>query len=105
VVTGIAASISLDLRGTIVSLNGVYDCPRNRKAIFNRGMVPNINPNPRGRKFMKRGRKPIFDEAIFQERFSPLSVSLAGRTNFAACRSGSNVSATCITHSNHWPMR
>src|ERR1700682_1981472 len=69
VVTGIAASISLDLRGTIVSLDGVYDCPRNRKAIFTRRMVPNINPNPRGRKFMKRGRKPIFDEAIFQERF------------------------------------
>jgi hypothetical protein len=69
VVTGIAATISLDLRGTIVNLDGVYDCPRNRKAIFNRGMVPSINPNPRGRKFMKRGRKPIFDEAIFQERF------------------------------------
>jgi transposase len=69
VVTAIAASISLDLRGTIMSLDGVYDCSRNRKAIFNRGMVPNINPNPRGRKFVKRGRKPIFDEAIFQERF------------------------------------
>jgi hypothetical protein len=64
-----AATISLDLRGTIVSLDGVYDCPRNRKAIFNRDMVPNINLNPRGRKFMKRGRRPIFDEAIFQERF------------------------------------
>ena len=72
VVTGIAASISLDLRGTIVSLDGVYDCPRNRKTIFNRGMVPNINPNPRGRKFMKRGRKPVFDEAIFQERFNAI---------------------------------
>jgi transposase len=71
-VAGIAASISLDLRGTIVSLDGVYDCPRNRKAIFNRGMVPNINPNPRGRKFTKRGRKPIFDEAIFQERFNTI---------------------------------
>jgi hypothetical protein len=69
VVTGIAASIRLDLGGTIVTLDGVYDCPHNRKAIFTRGMVPNINLNPRGRKFMKRGRKPIFDEAIFQERF------------------------------------
>jgi hypothetical protein len=33
-VTRIAGSIGLDLRGTIVSLDGVYDCPRNRKAIF-----------------------------------------------------------------------
>ena len=71
-VTRIAASISLDLRGTLVSLDGVYDCPRHRKAIFNRGMVPNINPNPRGRKFMKRGRKSIFDEAIFRERFNTI---------------------------------
>ena len=37
-VTRIASSAGLDLRGTIVSLDGVYDCPRNRKAIFNRGM-------------------------------------------------------------------
>jgi hypothetical protein len=46
VVTRIADSIGVDLRGTIVTLDGVYDCRRNRKAIFNRGMVPNINPNP-----------------------------------------------------------
>src|ERR1700687_5130676 len=72
VVTGIAATISLDLRGTIVSLDGVYDCPRNRKAIFNRGMVPNINPNPRGRISVKRGRKPFFDKAIFKERFNTI---------------------------------
>src|ERR1700681_1660393 len=39
VVTGIAASIRLDLGGTIVSLDGVYDCRLNRKAIFNQGMI------------------------------------------------------------------
>ena len=70
--TRIAGSIGLDLRGTIVSLDGVYDCLRNRKAIFNRGMVPNINPNPRSRNGVKRGRKPFFDEAIFQERFNTI---------------------------------
>ena len=57
-VTRIASSVGLDLRGTIVSLDGVYDCLRNRKAIFNRGMVANINPNPRNRQSTKRGRKP-----------------------------------------------
>jgi hypothetical protein len=67
--------MGMDLCGTIVSLDGVYDCRANRKAIFNRGMVPNINPNPhinpnpRGRKQPKRGRKPIFEPAIFKERF------------------------------------
>jgi hypothetical protein len=70
VVTRIAGSISLDLQGTIVSFDGVYDFRRNRKVTFNRGMVPNINPNPRGRKTPQRGRKPFFDAAIFQERFN-----------------------------------
>ena len=71
-VTRIAGSIALDLRGPIVSLDGVYDCSRNRKAIFNRGMVPNINPNPRNRQSTKRGRKPFFDAAIFKERFNTI---------------------------------
>ncbi|MFP3616568.1 transposase, partial [Paraburkholderia sp. SIMBA_050] len=33
----IARAIGMDLQGTIVSLDGVYDCRANRKAIFNRG--------------------------------------------------------------------
>ena len=59
----------IDLRDSVVSLDGVYDCRLNRKAIFNRGMVPNINPNPRGRKGAKRGRKPLFEPAILGKRF------------------------------------
>jgi hypothetical protein len=51
----IVREVGMDLCGTIVSLDGVYDCPANQKAIFNRGMVPNINPNPRGRRQPKRG--------------------------------------------------
>ena len=65
VVTRIARMAGIELRDTIVSLDGVYDCRSNRKAIFNRGMIPNINPNPRGRKRSKRGRKPLFEPAIF----------------------------------------
>lgn len=68
-VTSIAQLVGLDLNRTIVSLDGVYDSRANRKAIFNRGMIPNIPANPRGRKTPTRGRKPIFDPAIFQERF------------------------------------
>ncbi len=68
-VTRIAHAVGIDLHGTIVSLDGVYDCRTNRKAIFNRGMIPNINANPRSRKTFKRGRKPLFNSAIFKERF------------------------------------
>jgi len=46
--------------------------PDNRKAIFNRGMRPNIKPNPRGRKTPKRGRKPLFEPWILEERFSTI---------------------------------
>jgi hypothetical protein len=68
----IAKVVGFDLHGRIVSLDGVYDCRLNRKAIFNQGMIPNINPNSRGRKTPKRGRKPLFDLAIFEERFNTI---------------------------------
>jgi hypothetical protein len=71
-VTRIAKAIGLSLNGVIISLDGVYDCKLNRKAIFNRGMALNINPNIRARKTPKRGRKQIFDAAIFKERFNTI---------------------------------
>jgi transposase len=81
-VTRIARSVGMDLHGTIVSLDGVYDCRLNRKAIFNRGMIPNINPNSRGRKRPKRGRKPFFEPAIFDERFHTIERVFAWEDKF-----------------------
>ena len=77
-----ARAVGMDLHGTIVSLDGVYDCRLNRKAIFNRGMIPNINPNPCGRKRPKRGRKPIFKQAIFKERFRTIERVFAWEDKF-----------------------
>jgi transposase len=81
-VTRIAKKVGLDLNKTIVSLDGIYDSRSNRKAIFNRGMIPNIPANPRGRKTPKRGRKPIFDPAIFQERFYTIERVFAWEDKF-----------------------
>ncbi len=81
-VTRIAKQVGLDLNKTIVSLDGVYDSRANRKAIFNRGMIPNINPNPRGRQTPKRGRKAMFDSAIFQERFRTIERVFAWEDKF-----------------------
>jgi hypothetical protein len=78
----IARAVGMDLKGTIVSLDGVYDGRINRKAIFNCGMVPNINPNPRGRKRTKRGRKPFFEPAIFKERFQTIEWVFAWEDKF-----------------------
>ena len=81
-VTRIAKQVGLDLNKTVVSLDGIYDSRSNRKAIFNRGMVPNIPENPRGRKTPKRGRKPIFAPTIFQERFHTIERVFAWEDKF-----------------------
>jgi transposase len=80
--TQMAYAIGMDLQGSTVSLDGVYDCRANRKAIFNRGMVPNIPENARGRKAPKRGRKQRFDPAIFEERFRTIERVFAWEDKF-----------------------
>jgi transposase len=80
--TRIAQKVGLNLNQTFVSLDGVYDSQSNRKAIFNRGMVPNIPENPRGRKTPKRGRKRFFDPALFQERFFTIERVFAWEDKF-----------------------
>ena len=81
-VTRVAQAVGLNLNKTIVSLDGVYDSRANRKAIFNRGMIPNINENPRGRKTPKRGRKRLFVVAIFKERFQTIERVFAWEDKF-----------------------
>ena len=53
----VARKVGLDLRGAYLNLDGGFDSARNRKCIFNAGMIPNIKENPRNRKTTKRGRK------------------------------------------------
>jgi len=81
-VTHIARTVGFNLKSTIVSLDGVYDSKANRKAIFNRGMIPNINENPRGRKTPKPGPKRFFVPAIFQERFCTIERIFAWEDKF-----------------------
>jgi hypothetical protein len=59
-----AKEVGLDLRGAYVNLDGGFDSTRNRKCIFNAGMLPNIPENPRNRKRPKRGRKRLFHAAL-----------------------------------------
>jgi hypothetical protein len=47
-----------------LNLDGGFDSTRNRKCIFNAGLIPNIPENPRNRKHPKRGRKRLFNAAI-----------------------------------------
>jgi hypothetical protein len=52
------------LYGVSVPTPRGFDSARNRKCIFNAGLIPNISENPRNRKRTKRGRKRFFNEAI-----------------------------------------
>lgn len=65
-----------------MSLDGGYDSQANRKLIFNHNMTPNINENKRNRKKTKRGRKRLFDESIFKERFETIERVFAWEDKF-----------------------
>jgi hypothetical protein len=53
----VAKKTGFVLEGAYLNLDGGFDSTRNRKMIFNAGMIPNIKENPRNRKRPKRGRK------------------------------------------------
>lgn len=78
----IAKSIGLKLAGKVMSLDGIYNSRSNRKAIFNLGMTPNIPENKRNRKKTKRGRKQIFCQKIFKERFRTIERVFAWEDKF-----------------------
>lgn len=70
------------LRNSTVSLDSAYDSKVNRKMVFNAGMIPNIKENPRNRQKTKCGRKRIYDEAIFDERFRTVERVFAWEDKF-----------------------
>lgn len=74
--------IGIDLKSSIMSLDGIYNSRTNRKAIFNLGMIPNIPENRRGRKKSKRGRKQTFCQRIFKERFRTIERVFAWEDKF-----------------------
>src|SRR3954449_11182516 len=64
----VARLTDLKIDGSYLNLDGGFDSRRNRKAIFNAGLVPNIMENPRNRKTPKRGRKRLFNAAVHSLR-------------------------------------
>ena len=64
----VARLTDLNLDGSHLNLDGGFDSRRNRKAIFNAGLISNIKENPRNRKTPKRGRKRLFNAPIHSLR-------------------------------------
>ena len=78
----IANTLGIKLLGGIISLDGVYNSRKNRKAIFNLGMTPNIPENKGDRKKTKRGRKQIYSTDIFAELFNAIERIFAWEDKF-----------------------
>ena len=78
----IAKLVGLNLKKSIMSLDGVYNSRKNRKRIFNIDMIPNIPENKRNRKKSKRGRKQTFCQKIFKERFRTIERIFAWEDKF-----------------------
>jgi hypothetical protein len=77
-----ARAIGMDLCGSTVSLDGVYDCRANRRVIFNRNMRPNIPENRRAVKHPSEAASDTSTRAIFEERFRTIERVLAWEDKF-----------------------
>lgn len=67
-----ARIVGFDLTGTECNGDAGFDSRKNRKAIWNAGMVPNIPENPRRRDQSKpkQGRPRRFDKKSYAHRFT-----------------------------------
>ena len=81
----IAMLVGLDIKKSIMSLDGAYNSHSNRKAIFNLGMTPNAPENKGNRKKSKRGKKQTFCKKKFRGRFRTIERVLLGRTSLNVC--------------------
>jgi len=70
--TKITKHIGIDLVGSICNGDAGFDSKQNRKAIWNRGMIPNIPENPRNRDTTKpkQGRPRYFHKKSYDKRFA-----------------------------------
>ena len=101
----ITAAFDFSLRGAIVSLDGVYDCRANRKAIFNRGMTPNIPPIRAPGKHPGVAASRCSIPPSSQSVSAPSSACLPGKINSGAYYCASNASVRGTMHSKPWPIR
>lgn len=75
-----ANKVSINLPGSIISLDSIYNSQSNRKYIFNRGMTPNIKPRKCDLK--RKGRKQMYNPEIFKERFNTIERLFAWEDKF-----------------------
>jgi len=62
--------LGLTMVGTYFNADSAFDTLEARKVCFNHHIIPNICQNKRNRKSAKRGRKRLFNAAIYKQRFT-----------------------------------
>lgn len=61
--------LGLPLQGSYFNADAAFDTKEARKICFMHGLIPNMPENKRNRKAAKRGRKRVFQPAVYQKRF------------------------------------
>ncbi len=61
--------LGLVIAGAFFNADSAFDTTEARKVCFNHQVVPNMAENKRNRKYVKRGRKRLFNAAIYKDRF------------------------------------
>ena len=62
--------LGLSIAGAYFNADSSFDTKEARKTCFNHGVIPNIPENRRNRKGAKLGRKPLFNEEVYHQRFT-----------------------------------
>lgn len=60
----------IPIAGAYFNADRAFDSKEARKVCFNHGLIPNMDENKRNQKRVKRGRKRLFNKAIYNKRFS-----------------------------------
>jgi transposase len=61
--------LGLIIKGGYFNADSSFDTKEARKVCFNHHLIPNIAENRRNRKSPKRGRKRLFNEEVYKNRF------------------------------------
>jgi transposase len=59
----------LVISGAFFNADSAFDTREARKVCFNHHLIPNMVENKRNRKYVKRGRKRLFNPQIYKDRF------------------------------------
>ena len=81
----IAKAVWISISGSLMSLDGAYDSTKNRKLIFNSGMIPNINENKRNRKKTNAARNVCLILPYLKSDLKRLNGCSHGKINLNDC--------------------